>query len=136
MVSRLGGSAVAREIRDTATLMRNAAFGAQTVTFVTFTEAGSPGALGTYAMTETKAAVKNCRHRPLTFKETAETDTDIATEMWKTTAPPEAAVLAAEASGVIEVDGERYQIIGGIRHHVDMDGAPFKVTIISQKQIG
>lgn len=112
------------------------AFGGQTVTFVSFAEAGSPGALGTYQMVETRVDVTGCRHRPLTFQETAETDTDIATEMWKTTAPPEAAVVAAEATGVIEVDGETFHIIGGPRMHVDMDGTPFKVTIVSQKQTG
>ncbi len=83
------------------------AFGTKTITFVNYVEAGTPGALGTYAVSEVKVDAPNCRHRPLTFKETAELDTDVATELWKT-----------------------------VRPHDDMDGAPFKMTILSQRQIG
>lgn len=117
-------------------------FGSQTVTFVYFAEAGSPGALGTYEMTETTVDIPGCRHRPLTFQETAETDTDIATEMWKTTIPLFelnstllAAVLAIEAVNGIRVDGDSYQIIGGVRPHEDFVDL-FKATIVSQKQTG
>lgn len=118
-------------------------FGIDTVTFVSFVESGTPGALGTYAVTEQTVDAPNCRHRPLTFKETAELDTDIATELWKTTVPIgsysetlRAAVMAARNTGVIRVDGVDYQIIGGVRPHDDMDIGPFKMTILSQRQIG
>lgn len=118
-------------------------FGGQTVTFVSYTDTGTPGALGTYQQTETLTSAPGCRHRPLTFNETAEFDVDIATEMWRTTIPvgeysPElrAAVLAVKANDAIRVDGVQYKIMGGIRHHVDMDGSPFKATLISKKQIG
>lgn len=117
-------------------------FGTQTLTLVSFAEAGSPGALGTYAMTETLTEVPGCRHRPLTFQETAETDTDIATEMWKTTIPLFelgatllATVMAIEAINEIRIDGETYEIIGGVRPHEDFTN-PFKATIVSQKQTG
>lgn len=111
-------------------------FGGQTVTFVSYADSGVANALGTYTQAETTTDVKNCRHRPLAFKETAQYDVDVATEMWKTTAPPEDAVLAARANDVIRVDGVTYQIIGGPRHHRDMDGSPYKVTIISKLQSG
>lgn len=118
-------------------------YGTKTVTFVNFVEAGSPGALGTYAVTETLVDAPGCRHRPLTFKETAELDTDVATELWKTTVPIGeygatlyAQVMACKNTGVLRVDGIDYQIIGGVRPHDDMDGAPFKMTILSQRQIG
>lgn len=117
-------------------------FGSQTVTLVSFAEAGNPGALGTYAMTEILTEVPGCRHRPLTFQETAETDTDIATEMWKTTIPLFelastllATVMAIEAINEIRIDGNTYEIIGGVRPHEDFTD-PFKATIISQKQTG
>lgn len=117
-------------------------FGVDTITLVSFTETGTPGALGTYAMTEVLTDVPGCRHRPLTFKETAEADTDIATEMWKTTIPLFelsstllAAVMATEAINQIRVDGVTYHIIGGVRPHKDFTD-PFKATIISQKQTG
>ena len=68
---------------------------------------------------------------------------DVATEVWKTTIPVgeydaalRATVLAIKSNDVIQVDGVQYQIIGGIRHHVDMDGSPFKATIVSKKHIG
>lgn len=111
-------------------------FGGQTVTFVSFVDSGSPGALGTYVQAETSVDVTNCRHRPMTFKETAEYDIDVATEMWKTTAPPVAAVVNAKADGVIRVDGVTYRIVGGPRCFTDMSGRPYKVTIISQKVSG
>jgi hypothetical protein len=118
-------------------------FGGQTITFVSFTDSGTPGALGTYTQVETTTSVTGCRHRPLAFEETAEYDVDIATELWRTTIPvgeysPElrAVVLAVKANDEIRVDGVSYKIIGGIRHHVDMAGNPFKATIISQRQTG
>lgn len=109
-------------------------FGGQTVTFVALTDTGTPGPLGTYPQAETLTPVEGCRHRPLSAKETAEYDIDVSTVVWKTTAPPDGAVLSAAADDVIRVDGVTYQIIAGPQHHVDMDGSPFKVTILSQIQ--
>jgi len=118
-------------------------FGLDTVTFVSFVESGTPGALGTYAVTEQTVDAPGCHHRPLTFKETAELDTDVATELWKTTIPIgeydatlRAAVTAATNTGVIRVGGVDYQIIGGVRPHDDLDIGPFKMTILSQRQVG
>ena len=119
------------------------AFGSQVITFIARSDTGSAGELGTYAQAETRTSAPGCRHRPLTFAETAELEFNIATEAWRSTVPVgeysptlRAAILATRPDDVIEVDGIRYQVIGGVRHHVDMDGAPFKATVISQKHIG
>ncbi|AHG24330.1 head-to-tail stopper [Mycobacterium phage MichelleMyBell] len=109
-------------------------FGGQTVTFVTYENTGPRRPLGGYQQAETLAPVAGCRHRPLSARETAEYDVNVATVVWKTTAPPAPAVLAARQDGEIRVDGVAYKIIAGPQHHVDMDGQPFKVTILSQRQ--
>jgi len=119
------------------------AFGNQVITFIARSDTGTAGELGTYAQAETRTSAPGCRHRPLTFAETAELEFNIATEAWRSTVPVgeysptlRAAVLATHPDDIIEVDGIRYQVIGGVRHHVDMDGSPFKATVISQKYIG
>lgn len=111
-------------------------FGGQTVTFVSYKDTGSPGALGTYVQAETAVDVPGCRHRPLPFSETPEGDTDIATEQWQTTAPPVPAVLAAKANGVLRGDGVEYRIIGGPRVFTDRYGQPYKVTVFSRRMSG
>lgn len=110
-------------------------FGNHTVLFVSFSD-GARGALGTYTQVETVETVHGCRHRPLTFKETAEYDVDVATEVWKTTAPPLPAVLNAKADGELRVNGIAYRVIGGPRPHADANGRPFKVTLISERKAG
>ncbi|OKH68075.1 hypothetical protein EB74_34220 [Mycobacterium sp. SWH-M5] len=109
-------------------------FGGQTVTFVAYSNTGTRRPLGGYEQDETLTEVAGCRHRPLSARETAEYDVNVATVVWKTTAPPEAVVLAAKQNGEIRVDGVAHKIIAGPQHHVDMDGQPFKVTILSQRQ--
>jgi hypothetical protein len=119
------------------------AFGTSVVTLKRYEESGSPDELGNYTMVPVLTEAPGCRHRPLTFKEAVEFNVDIATQPWKTTVPLGeyddtliAALIAAEPDAVITVDGQDYQVIGGVRPHPDMDGTPFKATIISQKQIG
>lgn len=118
-------------------------FGGQTINFVNRANTGSPDELGNFAQSETDTAAPGCRHRPLTFTETAEFQLDIATQPYKSTIPVgeysaslRDLVLAIKPNDMIEVDGVRYQIIGGIRHHPDMDGSPFKATLLSKRQIG
>jgi hypothetical protein len=118
-------------------------FGNQVITFIARSDTGTAGELGTYAQGEVRTNAPGCRHRPLTFAETAELQFDIATENWKSTVPVgeynvalRNAVLGTQPGDVLEVDGNRYQVVGGVRHHVDMEGAPFKATVISQKFIG
>lgn len=110
-------------------------FGSQMVTFITLTNTGDPGRLGTKTQTRTRVDVTGCRHRPLKPSETPEWLTNISTEPWKTTAPPEAAAIAAKSTGELEVDGVTYRIIGGARPFEDF-ADPFKVTIYSQIQEG
>ena len=118
-------------------------FGGQTITFVSRTASGTPDELGMQTLTEDEVDVPGCRHRPLTFAETAEAQIDVATQPWRSTIPVgeysadlRDAVLAIRPGDQIRVDDVTYQIVGGIRHHVDMDGSPFKATLISQRQVG
>lgn len=118
-------------------------FGGDTVTLVNTQESGSSDALGNLPITETLVNAPGCRHRPLTFAETAELQFDISTEFWRTTIPIGEyetsllnKVLAIKGNDVVRINGQDYQIIGGIRPHDDMEGLPFKATIISKKHIG
>jgi hypothetical protein len=117
-------------------------FGNEVVTIVARSDGTTAGALGTYTQVETTIALPGCHHRPLTFRETAELQFDIATEMWRTTIPigeySQAlldAVKAIAPDDAIRVGDQEYQVIGGPRPHDDFTN-PFKATIISKKQIG
>lgn len=117
-------------------------FGSAVVEIVGRSDGATPGALGTYPQVETLVELPGCHHRPLTFSETAELQFDVATEMWRTTIPIGEygttalnAVLAIKPGDAIRVNGQEYQIVGGVRPHDDFE-RPFKATIISKKQIG
>jgi hypothetical protein len=120
--------------------------GGQTITFLSYTPTGVSDSLGQQTLTETAVAAAGCRHRPLTFREMVELEFDIATEVWKSTIPinelmaqnPDAynAVMTVKPQDAISVDGIVYQVLGGVRPHPDMDGNPYKATLISTKQIG
>jgi hypothetical protein len=117
-------------------------FGIDTVTFVSLAETGTTDALGVDPMTPITFDAENCRHRPLTFKETAELTTDVATEYWRTTIPlftyDKALVnkiRAVKPIDKIKVDDITYQIVGGVRPFKDEHGY-FKATILSQRQTG
>ncbi|WP_293308879.1 hypothetical protein [Mycolicibacterium sp.] len=90
--------------------------------------------LGVEVMTTTTVVVEGCRHRPLRADETPEWITNVATQVWKTTAPPVAAAIAAKSTGQLSVGGQTYQIIGGSQPFTDLGADPFKVTILSQIQ--
>lgn len=114
-------------------------FGSAIVTLVSYTDGPTPGELGTYPQVESTVDAPGCRHRPLTFKETAELQFDVATEMWKTTIPIgeygptlRGQILAAMPDDVIRVGGHQYSIIGGVQPFDDFSG-PFKATIYSKK---
>jgi hypothetical protein len=111
-------------------------FGNTTVGFVTITTSGEPDEFGVRPETETIVEVAGCRHRPLSASEASEVGVEISTQVWKTTAPPSAAAIAAESTGRLTVDGDTFQIIGGAQPFTDMDSRPFKVTILSKKQEG
>lgn len=109
-------------------------FGGQAVTVVAVTGTGTYDSLGSETVTKTETVIAGCRHRPLRFDETPEFVTNIATQVWKTTAPPLAAVLAVNAKAELVVDGIRYRVIAGAQSFTDQEGRPYKVTILSQKQ--
>lgn len=106
-------------------------FGSQTVTFITLTGTGVYDADGIETMTEVPVPVSGCRHRPLRAEETPQWLTNLATQIWKTTAPPEAAAIAAKSTGRLSVAGVTYEILGGAQPFEDFSG-PFKVTILSK----
>lgn len=108
-------------------------FGGQTVTFVTFT-LGAADTLGVKPEIPAEIAVKGCRFRPLSASETAQAEVDVATQVWKCTAPPVPAALTADSTGYLKVDDVTYNIIGGAQPFTDMAGVPFKVTVLAQKQ--
>ncbi|AAN01977.1 head closure [Mycobacterium phage Corndog] len=117
-------------------------FGASTVTFVVHTDGATPGELGTYPQVKTEVSAPGCRHRPLTFRETAELQFDVATQIWKTTLPVGeysptllSQIRAVQPDDTIRVDGVEYSIIGGVQIFDDFAG-PFKATIISKRHIG
>jgi hypothetical protein len=110
-------------------------FGDQTVTFVAVTN-GALDRLGIPAQVRTEIAVPGCRFRPLSAEETVGL-TDLATEVWKCTAPPVAAVLAAMAIDEVKHNGITYQIVGGVKPYNDyFSNTVHKVTVLCQKQIG
>lgn len=113
------------------------------ITFTTFEKSGVADEFGGYALVETSTSAPGARHRPLTHKEVVDLQFDVATEWWRSTLPlgeydaaKLAIITAVPPNSVIDVDGQRYQIDGGVRPHPDMEGRPFKMTIISKKQIG
>ncbi|QRZ05894.1 hypothetical protein [Mycolicibacterium austroafricanum] len=108
-------------------------FGGQTVTFVTVTESGEPGFGGIREKVRTETAVTGCRFRPLRAEETPDYLTNIATGVWKCTAPAVETVLAAEPDGEVKVSGVTYQIVGPVRPKPDMGGATHHVTILCRR---
>lgn len=110
--------------------------GGQTVTVVTFTLGGTADNLGIKAEQFTETDVPDCHFRPLSAAETAQTEFDVATEVWKLTAEPVPAVLAADATGYLKYEGQTFSITGGVQPFTDENGQLFKVTILAQKQTG
>jgi hypothetical protein len=108
--------------------------GDQTVGFVTITD-GALDELGIPAQVRTTVNVPGCRFRPLSAAETVDL-TDVATEVWKCTAPPSAAALV-DATGELVHDGVTYQVIGGPKPYPDaFRSDTFKVTVMCEKQVG
>lgn len=106
-------------------------FGSQTVTFTMLVGTGVYDSDGLEGMTESTVSVAGCRHRPLKADEAPVDVTNLATQIWKTTAPPEAAAVAAKSNGRLTVDGVAYEILGGAQPFEDFSGL-FKVTILSK----
>ena len=117
--------------------------GNQTITFVGFSDTGTPVRVGTYKQGEHKVDVPYCRHRTLSSKEAAEYDLNTSTQVWKTTVilsaliPTQtAAVLGLQADGELrDTNGAAFKVIAGPEVFPDLDGEPFKVTILSQRKV-
>ncbi|OBK09008.1 hypothetical protein A5746_00825 [Mycolicibacterium conceptionense] len=111
-------------------------FGDQTVTFVTVAETGPVGYLGVKSKARTETSVAGCHFRPASSSETPDSETDVASETWKCTAPPVPAVLAAEPTGELKHNGVTYQIDGPIMPKYDLAGGVHHVTIMCKRQAG
>lgn len=107
-------------------------FGDQTVTFVALVKTGEDRN-NEPIFTRNEVAVTGCRFRPLRVNEKVGV-TDIATEVWKCTAPPVAAVLNAEAISELKYLGETYQLLGEVSPFTDFSSVVHKVTVLAQKQ--
>lgn len=110
-------------------------FGSQTVTFVAYSDTGTPGYLGKKAEVRTEVEVAGCHFRPASVTETPDGESNVATEVWKLTAPPVAAVLNAKSTGELVYAGETFQIDGPVMPKFDL-GALHHVTVMCKKQAG
>lgn len=111
-------------------------FGGTTVTFVAVTESGDAGYLGLKTKARAETAVAGCQFQPAKSSETPDGQTDVATEVWRCTAPPVAAVLAATPGGEVKVGGVTYQIDGPIMPKHKRDGSVHHVTVMCKRQAG
>lgn len=119
--------------------------GAQTIKLGVVAQSGAAGYLGMKTETRTDVIVTGCRGRVLSADETAEMQTDVATEIWKWTLPPAAAAATATSTGELVYDGtvdpartatSVFQIDGPIQPKYDMDGTLHHVTILAKRQAG
>lgn len=110
--------------------------GAQTVTFVSFTEGATPDSLGIKPETAVEVEVAGCVFEPLRVDETPQTEVDISTQVWRCTAPPVAAAVNADGTGLLKYGGITYQIVGGARPCRDFAGALSHVVVLAQRQVG
>lgn len=112
-------------------------FGKQTITFVTVTEDTSVlDAYGKPALIRTPTDVTGCHFRPLPATQTITDNGQIVTNPWRATCPPDAAAINAKTRDELVVDGVTYKIVGGPRVFGDLDGRPFKVSIVVQRITG
>lgn len=108
-------------------------FGGQAVEFVTVSR-GTAGYLGLGRESRNSDTVFGCHFRPVNSIETPEGATDVATEVWKCTAPPVAAPLAATAGDELKWDGNTFQIVGPVQPKYNLDGTVHHVTIMAKRQ--
>lgn len=120
-------------------------FGNQTVGFVTVT-LGDPDSNGVRPQIRAQVNVHGCRFRPLQASEKVgffNTSADVR----KCTAPPAAAVLAADAIDELVYDGTAspgrgvddanvWPLTGDSMPFPDMGAHPFKVTVLCKREKG
>jgi hypothetical protein len=105
----------------------------QTVTFVTFTIGATRGELGMKVETPVETSVEGCRFRPMHAEEIQASGFDAGMQMWRCTAPYDGVTSTIDDNGYLMYGGATFAVIGGAQPFTDMDGAPFKVTILAQK---
>jgi hypothetical protein len=122
--------------------------GGQTVAFVTVSRSGDPGYLGLVDESRSAAQVSGGRFRQLTAAEQVEAGTDVASEVWKYTGPPDAHALAVKSTGELiydgtdnpqlpaEPDSTTFSIYGPIAPKYNMDGSVHHVTILAKRWVG
>lgn len=116
-------------------------FGYQTLGFVTVSEIGEPGYLGIKEKQRSVTLLHGCHFRQLSADEIV-TETDVVTEVWKGTCPPEAAALAAKSTGEVLYDGTSNPSDTKVNtFHIDGPKAPksdlgqvHHVTVICKRQ--
>lgn len=111
-------------------------FGGQAVAFVTVSRSGTRGYLGLAPESRADDTVLGCHFRPVSVAEEPEGSSNVATEIWKLTAPPEAAALAATSTGELTYDGMTFRIDGPIMPKYNFDGTVHHVTIMAKRQDG
>lgn len=117
-------------------------FGNQTVVLREFTPGTTRNRLNQPVPDEHDNTVTGCLMRPYRPTEVV-TLTDIATEVWWCTAPPDPAALNATAAGVLIYDGtetpadveENHYQITGVEPFPDFSGAVDHVKITCQRQV-
>ena len=111
--------------------------GNQTVVLVTIGEdtGGPRDAFGQPLETRVETPIGNVRFRMVSSTE----DTDLGNrirEIWKLTASPSAALLAATGRGHIEYQDDVYSITGTPRVVLDMQGVAHHVSIACERYLG
>jgi hypothetical protein len=106
--------------------------GGQTVTLRSFTNGVTRDRLNQPEKVATDVTVAGCLMRPYRPTEQV-TLTDVATEVWRCTAPPVTAALNATAANVLLYQGNTYQIIG-VEPFPDLSGVIDHVRITCQLQ--
>lgn len=123
-------------------------FGGQSVGFVTVTDSGEIGLGGIRSQSRVLVVVSGCRFRPAGSSE-VDGRSDVASEVWKLTAPPVAAALIADSTGELVWDGtttpvlptdpnsrDWFRIDGAPQPKFDMDGSVHHVTVAVKRQAG
>lgn len=107
--------------------------GNQTVTFVAVTN-GTEDRNNIATPVEVETALGGCMFRPLSAAEKAGL-MDIATEVWKCTAPPSEPALSTNVNALLRYQGKTYTVTAGAQHEYDLDGFLDHVTILCQKTV-
>ena len=101
--------------------------------FVTVSR-GTPGYLGLAVESRSSDTVFGCHFRPVSASETPEGTNDVATEVWKLTAPPVSAALNAHAGDELSYDDMTFQIVGPVMPKYNLDGTVHHVTVMAKRQ--